>query len=358
MNMSWLQSYGTAAAATDNFKDRGIHLLLLASGLMGETGSILAEMKKMSREEEAYPGYRHRLNEEVGDFLWYYVRLVSLIKPKLLDELARTPEEKREQSVCIERSLAFGASVGRLLSLLQQGNHSDIGYALQVIWDALSAFVGSMSVSLEEAAKANLVKIASRWPAQKVFHPLFDQGCVVEEQIPRSLTVEFVESKRGGRIEVLLRYGRVTIGDSLTDNIADPDGYRYHDIFHIAYAAFLGWSPVFRTLFRCKRKSHLAMDENQDGARAGILEEAVAAIVFSRAKQMRFFEGAKSIDYDLLKNIQEFVQGYEVDQIPLWQWETAILEGFRVFRLLRSAPGGKVTWDLVSHNLEWEALKG
>jgi NTP pyrophosphatase (non-canonical NTP hydrolase) len=358
MNMSWLQSYSTAAAATDNFKDRDNHLLLLASGLMGEAGSVLAEMKKMSREEEAYPVYRHRLNEEVGDFLWYYVRLISLTKPTLLDDLASTREEKREQSFGIERSLALGASVGRVLGLLQQGNYSEIGHALQVIWLILSDVAGSMNISLEEVAKDNLVKITSRWPSQKVFHQLFDEGCVIEEQIPRNLTLEFVERKRGGRIEVLLRYRQVSIGDRLTDNIADPDGYRYHDIFHIAYAVFLGWSPVVRTLFRCKRKSNSAVDENQDGARPAILEEAVAAIVFSRAKRMRFFEGAKSIDYDLLKNIGEFVQGYEVDQIPLWQWETAILEGFRVFRLLRSTPGGKVTWDLVSHKLEWEALKG
>ena len=52
-------------------------------------------------------------------------------------------------------------------------------------------------------------------------------------------------------------------------NIADADGYRYHDIFHIANAVFLGWSPVVRALLRCKRKSQPHIDENEDGARAG-----------------------------------------------------------------------------------------
>ena len=65
-------------------------------------------------------------------------------------------------------------------------------------------------------------------------------------------------------------------------------------------------------------------------------------IVFSRAKEMDFFAGAEQVDYDLLKTIQEHVAGYEVDQVPLWQWEEAILEGYRVFRLLRDQRGGLV----------------
>ena len=72
----------------------------------------------------------------------------------------------------------------------------------------------------------------------------------------------------------------------------------------------------------------------------------MSAIVFSRAKEMAFFHAMDQIDYDLLKSVQEFVVGFEVQQVPLWQWERAILEGYRVFRLLRSQPGGRVTWDI------------
>jgi len=355
--MNWLESYSSAASVTDKFRDRENHLLLLANGLIGEAGSVLSEMKKMSREKEAYPGYRHRLNEEIGDFLWYYVRLVAVTHPALLHDLVGISQKTTAPSGT-QSTLALGASVGRVLELLQHGISDEIDPALKTIWANLSQLSADMSVNLEEAARGNLAKIQSRWPVQKIFHDLFDAGFIPEEQIPRNLTLEFVERKRGTRIEVVLRYGSVSIGDRLTDNIADPDGYRYHDIFHIAYAVFLGWSPVIRSLLRCKRKSDPAIDENQDGARAVIIEEAVAAIVFSRAKKMQFFEGAQSVDYDLLKSVGEFVQGYEVERVPLWQWETAILEGFRVFRLLRSAPGGKVTWELLEHKLKWEKLKG
>lgn len=60
--------------------------------------------------------------------------------------------------------------------------------------------------------------------------------------------------------------------------------YRFHDVFHLAYAAVLGWSPVLRALLKCKRKSHPWLDENQDGARAILIEEGISTFVFNHAK--------------------------------------------------------------------------
>ena len=48
------------------------------------------------------------------------------------------------------------------------------------------------------------------------------------------------------------------IGDELTDNAYKDDGYRFHDVFHSAYVAILGWSPVIRKLLKRKRKSKQA----------------------------------------------------------------------------------------------------
>ena len=67
---------------------------------------------------------------------------------------------------------------------------------------------------------------------------------------------------------MILRCNGVNFGDRLTDNIEDPDWYRYHDIFHFAYMVHLAWSPVIRALLHCKRKSQPKIDEAQDGARA------------------------------------------------------------------------------------------
>ena len=156
----------------------------------------------------------------------------------------------------------------------------------------------------------------------------------------------------------MIRYGNIAIGDRLTDNSRDPDDYRYHDVFHMAYAVFLGWSPVTRALLKVKRKSDPLVDEAEDGARAIAVEEAVSALVFARAKTSRHFEGVDQLDYDLLKTIESVVRGLEVARVPTWQWETAILEGFRIFRDLRRARGGRVSWNLDHRTITWQPPGG
>jgi hypothetical protein len=143
----------------------------------------------------------------------------------------------------------------------------------------------------------------------------------------------------------------INIGDPVTDNAGEEDHYRFHDVFHLSYAAFLGWSPVLRSLLKLKRKSVGRIDEVEDGARATIIEEAVSNWVFNHAKDVDFFSSATSVDYRILKLIAELVRGQEVEKCPFWQWENAILEGFRVFRLLCDNRGGKVIADLNARTL-------
>jgi hypothetical protein len=51
----WLLGYAEAAQLTDRLADRADHIPMLAAGLIGEAGSIIAELKKEEREREAYP---------------------------------------------------------------------------------------------------------------------------------------------------------------------------------------------------------------------------------------------------------------------------------------------------------------
>ena len=180
-------------------------------------------------------------------------------------------------------------------------------------------------------------------------------GSIRRNRFLRGLDVEFRQIRRGSKQAVLLRCNGLNIGDRLTDNIDHPDFYRFHDVFHLAHAVYLGWSPIVRVLLNCKRKSNPRVDENQDGARARIIEEAVTAVVFSRAKETRFYDGVDHVDYDLLKTISEFVRGFEVENIPLWQWEAAILNGYRAFRALRDNGGGTVSADLINRELRYGA---
>jgi hypothetical protein len=132
-----------------------------------------------------------------------------------------------------------------------------------------------------------------------------------------------------GQTYVFQRCNGINIGDRLTDNAMRPDDYRFHDVFHYAYAAVLTWSPVVRSALRLKRKSDPRVDEAQDGARATLIEEGIATWIFGAALELEFFANMKPGDlpFDLLKQVRQFVAGYEAEQRPLWLWEEAILVG-------------------------------
>src|SRR5712691_7118329 len=112
--MDWLKSYSASAALSDRLIGRENHLELLATGLMGEAGSVVAELKKMEREGKAYPAYRHQLTEELGDFLWYFVRVVALCDSSLIDDLS-DPHASPDDRSGIGNSLDLGAAVGSVL---------------------------------------------------------------------------------------------------------------------------------------------------------------------------------------------------------------------------------------------------
>jgi NTP pyrophosphatase (non-canonical NTP hydrolase) len=348
---NWFPSYQTAAARTDQFTDAATHLRLLAAGLLGEAGSVAAELKKAKRELDAYPGYRGRLIEEVGDVLWYFARICSLVDERYI------PDSGAEASLAngstpdpVTAVLRLGSAVGRLALVAANGGPIETPL-LNSVWIALVNASRVALVDLEEASKANTAKISSRWPTSEVHAPLFDDNDSEEDQIPRRLDFEFRELRPGNKTITLIRCNGLNVGDRLTDNSVEPDYYRYHDVFHLSYAAHLGWSPVTRALLLCKRKGRPLVDEVQDGQRALIIEEAVSAIVFARAKKLNMFAGLKQVDFDLLKMIQEFVRGYEVDTVPLWQWQRAILNGYDVFRVLCEHKGGHVTLDLSNRTL-------
>jgi hypothetical protein len=190
---------------------------------------------------------------------------------------------------------------------------------------------------------------------QRVWQPLADEGFDPLEQLPRRIEMTFLERSSGGKQYVIQQCNGINIGDRLTDNRLESDDYRFHDVFHLSFAAILGWSPVLRALFKVKRKSQPAIDENEDGARAIQIEEGISTWIFNHGARHGFFRDAATIDYSLLKAVHELVRGYEVQDRPLWQWELAILEGFRVFRQMRANRGGTVVANLHEHRIDFVA---
>ena len=213
-------------------------------------------------------------------------------------------------------------------------------------------------------AKENLEKIRSRW---RVKNPAaqaelfdsnatnyFDDNFPETQQIPKEFEIEFRETMEGDSIRVTVSRNGQQIGDSLTDNAHEDDGYRFHDLFHLSYAAVLGWSPVTRKLLGVKRKSSAAFDEVEDGARAGIIEELISQLVYTYARDHNFLDGVKSLDYHLLKTIQSLVADREVSIRSLSEWETAIFSGYEAWRKLRENRGGKVKVNLEKREIEFE----
>ena len=140
----------------------------------------------------------------------------------------------------------------------------------------------------------------------------------------------------------------------MTDNHLPEDDYRFHDVFHLAYAAVLGWSPTTRAILKIKRKSQPAIDENEDGARANLIEEGLSTWIFETAKRHQFFAHTPRLGLDLLKAVKNFVQGYESHRLPLWLWDRAILQGYAVFRELQIHRRGIVTADLTKREVRFE----
>ena len=378
-----IAAYQAEALTTDQRRhdDHGIAFPLL--GLFGETGSLLSEVKKKQRDPIAYLGYKESVVEELGDVLWYLAALAARAKLGL-DELAVNLDRSladwqstgsAELSFAAIETPAVGVSaspspafeqtllklageVGLLMTDHAAGrlerNRSALKGRLIGVLRALRAAAHEAGITLEDTARANLVKIFDRWPVERHYPPLFDEAFPAREQLPRQLVIEIAEVELHGKTMARLTREGELVGDPLTDNREDDDDYRFHDVFHLSYAAHLGWSPTLRRLLRVKRKSDPRVDEVQDGARAVLIEEGIATWIFNHAQQLAMFEGITALDYGLLKSVRSFVAGYEAETCPLWLWEEAILKGYEVFRAMRAHRGGRVRIDLETRSIRYE----
>lgn len=369
-----LRDYMREIENTDTLPGHDLQPVLL--GLMGEVGSIMAVAKKLRREPSAYPGYQQIFEEEYGDTLWYFATLCSRLGVGVDEILSETVNSNEFETVVAASDLAEGPishiSSSRVSPTLSK-TFLELGKATSALldvcsldkhtWDLLRAFSRCYLQSLQAAqltfsavVSRNISKARGRFLNPDVSTlPTFDSKFPDYERIPPHFEIKITQRKNG---QGYLQWNSVFLGDPLTDNISDPDDYRFHDIFHFANAAILHWSPVFRALIKHKRKSDPKIDETQDGGRAIVIEEGLTAWIFSRAKELEFFEDPASISFDMLKTVQQFAQGYEVEECPLKLWEKAILHGYEVFRQVRDNKGGIVIGNRMSRTINYKSLDG
>lgn len=385
-----VSEYFAEAGSTDRFSKQSDGLTQLGFGLFGEIGGLLAALKKASRDK-LLGSETQVAGEEIGDALWYLVSLahhggvepdalaatcmlslrnrlseaplrpgkgVTLEEIDSLVELHSTEIEGQREALL--RSLA--ASCGTLISTSQEEFKiwppEQVATNLGDLMAQLALVARCFKLGLAAVARENLIKIKDRWPGDDLeYCRLFDDtNCEEYERFPRQFEIEFIPRQVRDRKVVVQRLNGVNIGDPLTDNSNVPDGYSYHDVFHLSYVAHLGWSPVIRALFKLKRKSRPKIDENEDGARAIVIEEGIATWIFNHAKERGdFFKGVPigALEFGLLKQVRSMVKGYEVSECPSWQWERAILKGFEVFRELQKHKRGIVKVDMERRSLDF-----
>lgn len=289
-----LKTYQAEALQTDqvpgsNEDEFATAVIVPMLGLAGETGQLLSEYKKHLRDGAAHRLFKDRVGEELGDLLWYVSNVAS----------------------------KFG-------------------------------------LDLDDIAQRNLAKVRARWSSPSESAPDLDSALPVAERLPRQMTVRLVEEPGSGeRPKVRMTINGEGIGALLGDNAYDPDGYRFHDVFHLAYAAILGWSPNLRAFLKRKRKSRPLLDDVEDGGRARIIEEGVSALAFDYARVHNFLEGINEIDYRLLRTIQSMTSHLEVSQAKAADWERAILEGFAVWRAVLANNGGEILVDLDEQQIRY-----
>lgn len=358
-----LNAYQRAAHLTD--KMPADDFLTPVLGAFGEVGGLVAALKKQRREGAAYPTYHAEILEELGDVLWYLAAIATRANLDL-SALAGTGERSGDEKATFQSISASAGSIAVTEALVELASEAGalVGalHARNPMWQArvrsmlqqIALAATTAGIDLDRAARLNLEKVFGRWPLRHVYPPIGDDNLPLTEQLPRRFNIFIEEHTVNGKTYVLQKRNGVIVGDRLTDNKAKLDDYRFHDVFHIAYAVHLGWSPVLRSLFHIKRKSRPELDENEDGARAILIEEGIATFIFGRASERTLFKGLDRLDYDLLKIARNFVRGYEAERCAAWQWELAILDGFKVFRELAVHRRGWVVADLARHSLEFK----
>lgn len=203
-------------------------------------------------------------------------------------------------------------------------------------------------LDLSKVAEQNLSKCESRWGQMPARVP-FDSDFPESERIPRKLSVDiFTYYDANGAPKVRAMYRGNQFGDDVDDNAHEDDGYGYHDVIHLAFAAVLGWSPLVRKMIGAKRKSNSKVDRVEDGGRAIATEEGVSAMIFAYAREYKFFEGKNSLSSELLRMLKNMVQHLEVAVCSTGEWEQAILQGFKVWRVVSTTRSGTVDLDLDS----------
>jgi len=225
----------------------------------------------------------------------------------------------------------------------------------KILWH-LSALASLHVLSMEEILQQNVAKSKFR-NHNGYISKRYDLNFQENEKFPTRFEVKFTDDGNGKTLMTWEKENeRKRLGDPLTDNNHEGDGYRFHDVMHLSFAVHLGWSPVLRGFMDRKRKSDSNVDRVEDGGRAKILEEMIILQIHTHAKKIGGysssgkykspFEHSAALNFEFLKSLHELTVGHEVEANPVQDWKAAIKDGYENFMRLNENNGGTILADM------------
>ena len=255
-----------------------------------------------------------------------------------------------------------GSLLGEYKKLLRDGEvhrrfKDEVAEELGDILWYVANVATKFDLSLEAIAAQNLRKVNDRWAAVASGGPLPDDDQAPESQLPRRFSYRFEHRAEDQQLVLIDTVTGRPVGDPLSDNAYEDDGYRFHDVMHLTFAAMLGWSPVHRKLLRkakvVENRKPDSKDNAEDGGRGQVIDEAIVLAAYAYAADRDLLANATGIDWDLLRHIKKLTAGVEVAGRTTKEWNDALMRGFAMWRQLRAHNGGVVTGDLKARTIEF-----
>lgn len=214
-----------------------------------------------------------------------------------------------------------------------------------ILW-YLAVVADKFGFKLDDVAKFNIEKIDGRWKEGVQAAMNYDKGMPKSQKLPRKFKITVTQHTIDGKTKAVMCMNDTLLGDPLTDNADEADGYRFHDAFHVAFLTVLGWSPVLRKLMNKKRKKDPQKDENEDGGRAIVIEEGIAALIFEYGSDNGLASGRHIIDDELLLVLRQMTRRLEIKKTSSFEWQKAVLLGWKTFSWLNRNMGGSLICDM------------
>lgn len=176
------------------------------------------------------------------------------------------------------------------------------------------------------------------------------------------------KSELGSKVEELPSYGEfafINQNDTVlvyVDPVSGPpscimrtatdfkvnDGFRWYQVFSLAFSAVLSWSPILRDALGVKRRSSRLLEKGEDGVRAQMLEEYIISLAMS---ERDWLINNGTLTEVFFQEVRECVTGLEVESFHAENWRIALNLGRSAWRNLNRNGSSIVQLDRARQDL-------